>query len=372
MSEQAMSELEQMLADSAQRLFGNEVTVAQVEAAERGEWPQSLWATVEASGLPRLFAAEEDGGADASWREALPALLAASRSLAPLPFVETALCGWLLARFAMPMPDGVLTLGETVGGASARADGGQWRFDGEVRAPWGRHAGHVVVRADVAGVADAADAARRGGRKAWLLLSTAGVPIEAGANLAGEPRDTLRFHAATAVAAAVAESGHTLADDDAPRALGALARAIQMAGALERVLDQTVQYAGERIQFGRPIGKFQAIQQQLAVQANEVVAARMAVAAACAAMGEPGWLWQAMVAKVICGHAAGRVAAIAHQVHGAIGFTYEHSLHFATRRLWSWRAEYGNEAHWSRIIGARAIRRGGAALWPDITGTAAD
>ncbi|TWG85588.1 acyl-CoA dehydrogenase [Cupriavidus gilardii J11] len=358
-----MSELEQMLADSAQRLFGNEVTVARIEAAERGEWSGSLWETVEASGLPRLFAAEDAGGAEASWQEALPALLAASRSLAPLPFVETALCGWLLTQLSMPMPEGVLTLAEAGDGASARVDGGQWRFDGAVSAPWGRHAGYIVVRADVAGGS---------GGKAWLLLSTAGAAIDVNSNLAGEPRDTLRFDAATAVGAAVPDAGHMLADDDAPRALGALARSIQMAGALERVLEQTVQYASERIQFGRPIGKFQAIQQQLAVLANEVVAARMAVAGACAAMAEPRWLWQAMVAKVICGHAAGRVAAIAHQVHGAIGFTYEHSLHFATRRLWSWRAEYGNEAHWSRAIGARAIRRGGAALWPDITGTAAD
>ncbi|MBY4899108.1 acyl-CoA dehydrogenase [Cupriavidus sp. AU9028] len=357
-----MSELQQMLTDSAQRLFGKEVTVAQIEAAERGEWPAPLWRTVEDSGLPRIFAPEAADGAEASWLEALPALLAAGRALAPLPFVDTALCGWVLARLAMPMPDGPLTLGQPSSGAVASNGSGQWVFDGEVQAPWGRHASHVLLRAEAGDIA---------GGSIWLLLPTSGAAVEPGKNLAGEPRDTLRFQSCTAIAAADDGAAAGLGDDAAPRALGALARAIQIAGVLERVLDQTVQYAGERTQFGKPIGKFQAIQQQLAVLANEVVAARMAVATACAQMHEPGWLWHAMVAKVICGHAAGRVAAIAHQVHGAIGFTYEHSLHFATRRLWSWRAEYGNEAHWSRAIGARAIQRGAAALWPDITGTSA-
>lgn len=367
-----MSELQQMLADSAQRLFGNEVTVAQIEAAEQGDWPGPLWQTVEQSGLPRIFAPEAAGGADASWLEALPALLAGARSLAPLPFVDTALCGWLLARLDIAMPDGPVSLAQAGEGAVADKTAGQWVFEGTVQAPWGRQVGHVLVRVPVPAPAPEEDTA---GGTVWLLLSTANADVQPGHNLAGEPRDTLRFNGTAAVAAAVAEAGGAssgvLDDEAAPRALGALIRAIQMAGVMERVLDQTVQYAGERIQFGRPIGKFQAIQQQLAVLANEVVAARMAVSTACAGMNDARWLWHAMVAKVICGHAAGRVAAIAHQVHGAIGFTYEHSLHFATRRLWSWRAEYGNEAHWSQAIGARAIRRGAASLWPDITGTGA-
>ena len=60
-------------------------------------------------------------------------------------------------------------------------------------------------------------------------------------------------------------------------------------------------------------------------------------------------------------------AGIAHQVHGAIGFTYEHALHFVTRRLWSWRTEFGAESLWAERIGRRAASRGAAALWSDLT-----
>lgn len=362
-------ELEQMLADSAQRLFGNEVTTAHLEAAERGEWQAQLWRTVEDSGLTRLFAGEDDGGADADWQQGLPALLAASRTLAPIPFIDTAVCGWVLAQLGIAMPDGPMALAAHVGGTeserpSARSSAEGWRLDGTVDVPWGRHVRHVVVRA--------VDR-QPFGRAVWLLVPTAGARVDTSVNLAGEPRDRLRFDDTLAAAAVVVENPADEAmlgagaSSSQPSPLGALMRAIQIAGVLERVLNQTVQYATERIQFGRPIARFQAIQQQLAMLANEVVAARMAVASACAAMRAAGWEGQAMVAKVICGNAAGRAAAIAHQVHGAIGFTYEHTLHWSTRRLWSWRAEYGSEAHWAREIGTRAIREGGAALWPRVT-----
>lgn len=346
-----MSELEQMLTDSAERLFQNEVTLDQSEAMERGEFPQALWRIVEESGLTRLLASEEDGGANASWSEALPVLLAAARTVAPVPFIETAVATWLLSRLGMAVPEGPIALADLSVAPEAARKGDDWVLTAKLEVPWGRHVPHVLVRA----------------KGVWLLMPTASCRVSEDANIAGEPRDELCFTNVAAVAAAAATTGEPLDTFDEPAALGALMRAMQMAGVFERVLDQTVQYATERIQFGRPIGKFQAIQQQLAVLANEVVAARMAVASACAAMPGKDWARQAMVAKIICGLAAGRVPGIAHQVHGAIGFTREHSLHYATRRLWSWRAEYGSEAQWAGKLGAEAIRQGGAALWPGLT-----
>jgi len=351
-----MSELEQMLEDSATRLFSNEMDLAQIEAMEQGQWPAALWAAVEDSGLARVFAAEADGGAGVSFGEGLPVLLAGARALAPVPFTDTALCGWLLARLGLPVPPGPIGLAALDADLQAAQTAEGWVLNGEAEVPWGRHASHVLARSRTpdAGIV-------------WLLAPAQGCVDATGENIAGEPRDRLRFAATRAVAAA---PGDPLASAHSLRPLGALMRAIDMAGVLERVLDQSVQYASERVQFGRPIGKFQAIQQQLAVLANEVVAARMAVASACAALPGGQWAFRAMVAKVVCGQAAGRAAAIAHQVHGAIGFTREHSLHFATRRLWSWRAEYGSEAFWAARIGEQAIRAGGAALWPALTETA--
>jgi len=73
------------------------------------------------------------------------------------------------------------------------------------------------------------------------------------------------------------------------------------------------------------------------------------------------------IAKLRVGEAAGSGAAIAHQVHGAMGFTYEHSLHHATRRLWAWREEFGNETHWATVLGRMVAARGADALWPLVT-----
>jgi acyl-CoA dehydrogenase len=140
-----------------------------------------------------------------------------------------------------------------------------------------------------------------------------------------------------------------------------------MAGALESLLEQSVRYVSERKQFGRALGSFQAIQQQLAVLAGHVAAAGIAAEHAFRAADRGDAAFETAAAKVRAGEAAGVAASIAHQVHGAIGFTYEHSLHFATRRLWSWRAEFGSERAWALRLGRAAVARGADALWPDLT-----
>ena len=142
-----------------------------------------------------------------------------------------------------------------------------------------------------------------------------------------------------------------------------------MAGAMEAALDLATTYANDRVQFGRPIGKFQAIQQQLALLAEEAAAALVAVESAAVSIAEqrPSAEFAIPAAKIRAGEAAGAVAEIAHQVHGAIGFTEEHSLHHLTRRLWSWRDEFGDEAYWAGILGRRIAASGGAGLWRLIT-----
>jgi acyl-CoA dehydrogenase len=152
-------------------------------------------------------------------------------------------------------------------------------------------------------------------------------------------------------------------DADALFAVGAIVRSALMAGAIERALALVVEYANLRVQFGRPIGKFQAVQQSIAVLATQAAAARAAAEAGgeviddwLAGEGEPlSHSITAMSAKIRTGEAAGQACAIAHQVFGAIGFTEEHELHRFTKRLWSWRDEFGNEAFWSQALGERVL-----------------
>lgn len=156
-----------------------------------------------------------------------------------------------------------------------------------------------------------------------------------------------------------------LLSDPADHERGALVRSLQLCGAMARVRDLTIAYAAGREQFGRPINKFQAVQQQLAEMAAEVA---LAIAAVDHAVSDPSRLRVAL-AKTVTGASAGIVAKIAHQVHGAIGFTQEYELHKYTSQLWRWRDQFGTETDWSRELGAAMLHAGTDGLWPLITAT---
>jgi acyl-CoA dehydrogenase len=220
--------------------------------------------------------------------------------------------------------------------------------------PWGRHVAHVVALSDDAGSLQV------------VLLATAQAQAgEQRLNTAGEPRDDLVFAGAKPVAAAPCPA-HL--PTDVLLQGGALLRAAQTAGALQAVLALCTRYATERVQFGKPIGSFQAIGHQIAVLAEQVALASVSAEVACAESGtESLALLPIAAAKVSAAEAATMAAGIAHAVHGAIGFTHEHQLHLSTRRLWAWRSEYGSSTAWSQRIGHAVCAGGAAAFWPAIT-----
>ncbi len=157
--------------------------------------------------------------------------------------------------------------------------------------------------------------------------------------------------------------------DNALQLMGAAVRAMQMAGALQSMLDRSVAYAKERVAFERPIGGFQAVQHNLARLAGETAAALAAAGSAADAIAtEPEFndavFLEVASAKIRVGEAAETGAAIAHQVHGAIGFSREHVLHRYTQRLWAWRDDFGSESQWAARLGAHVARNGADALWP--------
>ena len=127
----------------------------------------------------------------------------------------------------------------------------------------------------------------------------------------------------------------------------------------------SLDYVLNRKQFGRSISKFQVIQHQLAILAGHVASAEAAVQTAATSNCD---LIAVGAAKAMASSAAGDAAAIAHQVHGALGFTAEHSLHKYTKALWAWREEYGNETYWNMQLGDKLSKAGGRLLWPSITG----
>jgi acyl-CoA dehydrogenase len=350
-----MSELGELLAPTVTRLFTDLVTKELIESAEKGVWPDTLWGALEEGGLTLPLLPEAAGGAGGTWADAYVVVRAAGKHAAPVPLAETILGGWLLAQAGLEVPLGPLTVAPVREGERLRLtrSDGAWRLSGTITGvPWGATAGHVVAAA----VGDE-------GPMVVLVRPGAG-RVTADRNLAREPRDTLTFDAAPVVAAVPAGPRGSA---EGVLVLGAMARAAQMAGALESLLEQSVRYVTERKQFGRPLAAFQAIQHNLAILAGHVAAAGIAAdnAFRAADRGDPAF--EVAVAKVRAGEASGIGAGIAHQAHGAIGFTYEHSLHFSTRRLWSWRAEFGSESRWAVRLGQGVAARGADQLWSELT-----
>ncbi|MEU5879680.1 acyl-CoA dehydrogenase [Spirillospora sp. NPDC047279] len=296
------------------------------------------WPALVAAGLTGIGVAEEAGGSGGDLADAAAVLRIAAYHAAPVPLAETAwLAGMLLAGAGLPFPGGALTAAVAEPSPSAGAAAGSRRV------PYARSAERLVVLEE--------------GRVS--VYDLAAVEITPGANLAGEPRDDVALASARPEATAPTEI--TAA---AFERRGALARAVQLTGAARRALDLSVRYAGEREQFGRPIGRFQAVQQQLAELAGEVTVADVAVRAAVRTPDDPVAV---AAAKAAASRAAGPIAAIAHQVHGAIGVTEEHSLRRATLRLWSWREEFGGEAAWAGVLGEMD-----ADPWTLVTGITGD
>lgn len=346
-----MSELRDILGETVTRLFADLCTKQSLEKADAGEWPEALWTAVEANGLTQPLIPEEKGGVGAGWEAAYVILHAAGRYAAPIPLAETILAGWLLDAAGLEVPTGVLSVVPESENVTLSQESGGWRIEGQAaNVPWAAHAWHLVGLV-------------RDGEGLRVYRAPADAFAAAtDHNIAREPRDAVTFDGAAEAAAAPED--FTLLT---LHSHGAMVRAAQMAGALERIVEDTLQYTADRTQFGRPIGKYQVIQQNMAQVAAEVAAAVMAAQNAfrAAERGDAGF--EAACAKILAGEAAGLATDICHQTHGAIGFTYEHHLHFFTRRLWSWRGEFGAEAEWAERIGRRAAARGPDALWPDLT-----
>lgn len=311
-----MSEMREILSDTVTRLFTDFVTRETLGAAEAGEWPEALWNACAENGLTLALVPEDRGGAGLSWADSFVIARAAGYFGPPVPLVETMLGGWLLAQAGIEVPNGPLTLAPVRGGEMLECTDDT--VSGVAAAvPWGRQAGHAVILA--------------GGRASLVALDK-GMAVE-DCNIAREPRDTVTFRDTPVVA-----SAETALSADTLQVYGAMVRSAQLAGGVARALDETVQYAGDRIQFSRPIAKYQVIQQYLASLAGQMASAGAAAEMAFRAADRGDPRFEAASAKVVTGDAAAHAASSAHQIHGAIGFTYEHILQFTTRRLWSWRA----------------------------------
>lgn len=296
------------------------------------------WTTLAAAGFVQLLVPEADGGFGGDWGDAFAVLQAAGAAALAQPLGEAMLAAHLLARAGVVPPAGLVTIASGAGKLQ------QGLFSGWVAAvPWGRDAVAVLAAVDT------------GGDDPLMLLLPAGA-VAHGHSPAGEPRDRIDYDRAAAVLLGSAD--HAL--------YGAFLRVAQASGALGAALDLAVAHVNARVQFGKPLAKLQAVQQALAVLASEAAAVAMAGAAAAAALDAGGGAFEMMAAKLRTNMAIHKGVAIAHQVHGAIGFTQDYPLHKLTRRLMGWRSDFGGDK-WAELLGVVAMLEGGAGVWREIT-----
>jgi acyl-CoA dehydrogenase len=336
------AELRQLVDDIGRRAF--DARVGDRTLPER--FDEALWRTLEDTGLARLTSMPD---LEAGPVESAVVLRGLARHAGAVPVAETdLLAAWLGGKAGLTLPDiGPLT----VAMADAEFSGG--RISGTATdVPWTRASAAVVL------------AARSPGALHVGLLD--GRQPEDDHNLAGEPRDRISFDLP---ADAMTELDATVGDELLRR--GAWARCVQIIGVLDAAAELSVSHTRERVQFGRPLSKFQSVQHALAAMAGEIERARAASTLAVAAASDHGFGadqtdYAVTVAKVVLGRAVGQVTTIAHQLHGAIGVTIEHPLWLATMRAQSWIDEFGSTAHYARRLGRMAL--GAEDLWDMLIG----
>ncbi|MGE0782414.1 acyl-CoA dehydrogenase family protein [Mycolicibacterium sp.] len=305
-----------------------------------------LWSSLRDLGLARLTGTEATGGSGAGWREAAELTAAAVRSGVRIGLPEHDLLAcWLLEAAGASIDDAVRTVCMLDQHGTATA------------VPWASAAERIVlIWCDDNGGHLLAD------------VEAAQLRITPGANMIGEPRDN--------VAADAAGLAGTPVPADAVAVLqlkAALVRGIQVCATLDTILELAVEHTSSRVQFGRPLSKFQAVQHMIADIAAETALARTATEAALSTAVATDWRapnlgFRVAVARSCAGHATSVVVRNAHQVFGAIGTTAEHRLHEYTRAALAWRGEFGSVRAWDERVTSAALGAGGAGLWELITG----
>jgi acyl-CoA dehydrogenase len=328
-----------LLVDTVERLLAAVSTFDEVEHAETDGWSATVWQAVADAGFPWVGIDEASGGSGGSLYDLAAILRAVGQFAAPAPIAETALGGFLLARCGLVIPPGPVSVVEQRG----QIRDGRLQVDG--LGAWARHADRIVVAAD----------------SFVCSLPPQQVQLEHGANLAGEARDRV------AVDVALDDVEHAAMSGDAARGVGpwqaalergALSRVIMSAGALAAMAQLTVDYTNERRQFGKPVATFQAVQQHLVVAAQSAVRVQMAADIAVRAVERGGGQFEIAAARVVADDAIAVGTRAAHQAHGAMGVTREYALHQLTRRLWSWRHEWGTTKQWRRQLGGMVAENG--------------
>lgn len=335
-----MSENQEFFRATADRIFADHATTPALDSAGRRQFPSALFDALDQNGILTMLVPEAQGGIGASLDEAMTILRAAGDAAAPGPVLETLFGNALLAAGGQPVSDSALSLVFLPDGFP------------ETGAP-------LVINAPWGGVVEKVLLIAPGPQGAVMACtSPSDWQIAPGEDAAGQPFDRL---------SAIMPLAHGVVPIDLPfeqlMANAAILRGGQILGAMEWAFRRSVEYAMERQQFGREIGKFQAVQQMLAELADHVLAATVLLEAAAQ---NPSTLMTG-AARSRLADASDCAITVVHQVHGAIGFSVEYALNHRTRRLMAWRDDCGSVPYWRNCLGQLLVQSNRETLWHALT-----
>jgi acyl-CoA dehydrogenase len=247
-----------IVTETAARILADLADPQTINKSTDGAWKDPLWHALSDAGLPLAWIPERLGGSGASLAEGFAILGVAGRFALAVPLAETLCAGWLLARAGIEAPATPMTLAPArpYDRISVDADG---RLSGRaIGVPFARDSQHIAMLAD------------RGRAHLIALVETRDCRLSESRNLAGDAANVVTFERVKPLRIAPAPNGFDLTS---LLLMASTVRSVETAGALEAILSLSVAYANERVAFERPIGKFQAVQQNLARLAGEVAAA---------------------------------------------------------------------------------------------------
>lgn len=350
----AVAESDNIIVETAEKIFADLADPQTINHDKKDAWKAPLWQALTDAGLPLSWVPEDCGGSGADLADGFALLNAAGRFAVAVPLAETMLAGWLLAQAKIASPGGKMTVlpASPKDKITLNADGS---LSGRARGvPFAKAAKHFAVLA------------HGNGGVSIALVDADQARIEAGLNVGYDNSDIVTLDKVQPITIKPAPKGF---DQTKLMLMGGVARSLQIAGALESMLDISVRYSNERVAFEKKISKFQAVQHNLARLAGESAAALAAATSAADAIANASSFndevfLEAAAAKIRCAEAAEKGGGIAHQVHGAIGFTSEHILHRYSLRALAWRDDFGSESHWAVELGKMVADRGADELWP--------
>ena len=306
----------------------------------------NLWNDIEEQGLSKIIVKEKFNGSELPFSFILPIIKMSNYYGTPLPFSETILSNYLLSESDIKPPNGMVTF--AVDGIDIKITNN--KISGKLLSvPFLNLTEKIILITEIENV------------KNIILLNSTEGELEPKKNFLAEPRFDLQIKNCEIIDIKPLNSKFNF------NHLGALMRSAQMIGSMEKALDLSIDYCSQRKQFGRTLSKFQAIQHQISEMAVELSASSAALSAIGNTDEANKNIQDIAILKIRAGIAAGKIIAISHQVHGAIGFTQEYELAYFTRNLNSWRNDFGNENFWETFLGKNFLENNNQNLWEYLT-----